>query len=88
MCVGGGGGGGERVRNEERRKEEGEGTKGWEVMAAVTAVTVTRFSERGSFWRKGLLRIGVCIIAKTREQTPGLLVSFPRAISLRRSRQG
>ena len=62
-----------------KRKEEGGGTKGGEVMTAVTAVvTVTRFT----FWRKGLLRIRVCIIAKTREQTPGVLVSFPRAISL------
>ena len=45
------------VRNGERRKEEGEGTKGWEVMTAVTAVTVTRFTESETFWRKGLLRI-------------------------------
>ena len=44
VCVCGGGG---RVRNGERRKEEGEGTKGWEVMTAVTAVTVTRFTEKG-----------------------------------------
>ena len=40
-----------------KRKEEGEGTKGWEVMTAVTAVTVTRFTESETFWRKGLLRI-------------------------------
>ena len=72
-----------------KRKEEGGGTKGGEVMTAVTAVvTVTRFTERETFWRKGLLRIRVCIIAKTREQTPGLLVSFPRAISLWTSGQG
>ena len=43
VCVWGGG----RVRNGERRKEEGEGAKGWEVMTAVTAVTVTRFTEKG-----------------------------------------
>ena len=36
-----------KKRNGERRKEEGEGTKGWEVMTAVTAVTVTRFTEKG-----------------------------------------
>ena len=72
-----------------KRKEEGGGTKGGEVMTAVTAVvTVTRFTESETFWRKGLLRIRVCIIAKTREQTPGLLVSFPRAISLWTSGQG
>ena len=40
-----------------KRKEEGEGTKGWEVMTAVTAGTVTRFTESETFWRKGLLRI-------------------------------
>ena len=39
--------GGGRGRNGERRTEEGEGTKGWEVMTAVTAVTVTRFTEKG-----------------------------------------
>ena len=40
-----------------KRKEEGGGTKGGEVMTAVTAVTVTRFTESETFWRKGLLRI-------------------------------
>ena len=58
VCVCGGGRNGKNgMERGRKRKEEVGGTKGGEVMTAVTAVTVTRFTESETFWRKGLLRI-------------------------------
>ena len=45
VCVWGGRNGKNGMERGRKRKEEGGGTKGGEVLTAVTAVTVTRFTE-------------------------------------------